>query len=184
MAGSLQEQLLKAGLVDAERLKAAKKSRHHEKKSADKSAKKGGSPAKNDTDTAVEQARREKTDRDRRINSERQRQAELRALRSQIGEIVVRHRLDREGGETPYQFADRGKIKKIYVLEDMPQGLAEGRLAVVRLEGRYDIVPASIASRIVERDPRCVIVFNIGQKDAEPVDDTYADYPVPDDLTW
>ncbi|MCZ7598995.1 MAG: DUF2058 domain-containing protein [Gammaproteobacteria bacterium] len=179
MSGSLREQLLKAGLVDPSRVKAANKERHKRKKAPGRDA---GSPEET-VSGRVEQARREKRERDRVANSERRRQAELRALRAEIGEIVGRHRLERESGQTPYQFLDRGKIRKIWVHEDMPRRLAAGQLAVVRIEGRYDVVPASVAERILEREERCVIVFHAGTGDDPDAADE-SEHPVPDDLMW
>lgn len=179
MPGSLQEQLLKAGLVDADRLKSEKKARHRKKKKRDGKA---AAPV----DEAARQAaaaKREKSERDRRLNSERAQQARLREVRAQIRDIVEQHRVDRADGDTPYQFADRGKIKKIYVPAEMPALLAAGKLAIVRLEGRYDVVPGSIGARIAERDERVVIVHNDGGA-GEAADPDYADHPIPDDISW
>ena len=181
MSGTLKDQLLKAGLVDREKLKAEKKAEHRAKKQRQR----GKTPKHDETKQRAETARRAKLEHDRQRNSERERQRELRAARAQVREIVDRHRLERQSGETPFQFADRGKIKKIYVHASMPGEIAAGRLAVVRLDGNYDIVPAAAAARIVERDPRAVVVLNDAAAAAEKVaDDPYADYPVPDDLTW
>jgi uncharacterized protein len=180
MSGSLQEQLLKAGLVDSIKVKSEKKERHKQKKSGDKVAR----ASVDEKARRVEQARRDKAERDRQINQQRQRQIELKAARAQIGEIIDQHRLDRAGAETPYQFVDRGRVKKIFVDSSTPRRLASGDLAVVRLEGRYDVVPAVAAEKIAARDARSVIVFNDKDEPTPAVDDDYADFPVPDDLTW
>ncbi len=181
MSGSLQEQLLKAGLVDPKRLESEKKAKHRKKKQ--KQAR-GPSPSGDDSARRAEKARREKIERDRKTNSERDRQRELRAVRAQVREIVEQHRIDRDAGETPYQFVDRGKIKKIYVLETMPSALAAGTLAIIRLDGRYDVVPAAVANRIVDRDPRSVVVLNDGSGSDQDDAGEYAEHPIPDDLVW
>jgi uncharacterized protein YaiL (DUF2058 family) len=179
MSRSLQEQLLKAGLVDTDRLKAEKKVRHKKRKTSAKSK-----PVQDESRALADEAQRRKAEGARQANLERKRQAELRAVRAQIKEIVDRHRLDRTGCEVPYQFADRGKIKKIYVADDMVSRLADGRLGVVRLEGKYDVVPAAIAEKVAARDPKSVVLLNNGESETSVEDDFYADFQVPDDLNW
>ena len=95
--------------------------------------------------------------------------------------------MERDDGDAPYQFVDRGKIKKIYVLEDMVPRLADGRLGIVRVEGKYDVVPGAVAEKIAARDPRSVVLLNnTGDQPPESAEDDafYAKFQVPDDLNW
>jgi uncharacterized protein len=182
MSSSLRDQLLKAGLVDEKKLKAEKKSRHKTRKTEGRSQ----VPVPAESRVQADRIRREKAERDRKINLEKQQKRDRKAIHAQIREIVGNHRLDRTGAEIAYHFVHRGKVKKIYVDEEMRKQLVDGRLAVVRLDGRHELVPIAVAERIRERDETYVLA--ISDPDTEPAanaqDDPYADYAVPDDLVW
>jgi hypothetical protein len=59
----------------------------------------------------------------------------------------------------------------------------DGRLAVVRQDAFYELVPADIAERVRTRDPSLVLVWNQPSQTPDE-DDPYADFQVPDDLMW
>jgi uncharacterized protein len=63
------------------------------------------------------------------------------------------------------------------------QGLNEGRLFIVRYDGRSSVVPADVAERIREREPNAVIKLNESSA-PDATDDPYKDFVVPDDLKW
>ena len=67
----------------------------------------------------------------------------------------------------------------------MREGLNNGTLFIVRYDGRNEVVPAAIAERIRQRDPRAVIELNRSASSAPPDEnDPYKDFVVPDDLKW
>ena len=103
--------------------------------------------------------------------------------------MIDSNRIDRGGGDIAYSFVYRKKIKKMYVNEAEKKGLSDGRLAIVTLvinhEGRrFELVPMEVARKIAERDPDTVIELNLRDDSASDEDDPYADYKIPDDLTW
>ena len=56
---------------------------------------------------------------------------------------------------------------------------------MVKLGEAYELVPLATAEKIAQRDPSRVIVRNApSAPQIDPASDPYADYPVPDDLTW
>jgi len=57
-------------------------------------------------------------------------------------------------------------------------------LAVVCLEGAYDLVPEGIARKIQERDESVVVVLHERKKEENDEDDPYAGFEIPDDLMW
>ena len=65
----------------------------------------------------------------------------------------------------------------------MKQRLVAGKLGIARIEGRYELVPLAIAEKIRQRNEKRVVIL---EKEETTVDenDPYADYAVPDDLTW
>ncbi|GMV69198.1 MAG: hypothetical protein AMXMBFR76_16370 [Pseudomonadota bacterium] len=176
MANLLQEQLLKAGLAKPDQLQKAAKEKRREKRQ--------GAP-----DQAAEQARRaqeEKAAQDRARNLERQAAQERKAQAAEIRQIIQTHKLDRAKGDTPYQFVDRGKICKIYVEAGQRAQLIEGRLVLVRVGERFEVIPPAAAEKIAQRDAGRLVPREpqAPSTEAPAADDPYADYAVPDDLMW
>ena len=70
----------------------------------------------------------------------------------------------------------------------MKQQIVQGKLGIARIEGRYELVPKTIAEKIQQRNKKRVVIFSEQQKPDthETIDenDPYADYQIPDDLTW
>jgi uncharacterized protein YaiL (DUF2058 family) len=176
---SLQEQLLKAGMVDAKKAKQLDK----EKRKAAKQQPKGQASVNEDR----EQARRtlaEKAERDREINRQQQEVAQAKAITAQIKQLIDVNRLARDGGDVAYQFTDGSKIKKLYVTAAQQGQLVKGLLAIVKFDAAYSLVAAPVAQKISQRDPAFVLVLNQGKDDGVAEDDPYADYQIPDDLMW
>ena len=176
---SLQEQLLKAGIVDKKKAKQVEQEKRKQTKQSHK-----GHTQVNEAKELAKKALAEKTARDREINRQREAKAELKAIAAQIRQLIEVNRIDRQGGETSYQFTDGTKIKKIYVSPLLHNQLSKGLIAVVRLNEQYELVPAVIADKINQRDESIVLVQNQANKDTTDEDDYYADYKIPDDLMW
>lgn len=178
MSTSLQEQLLKAGLVNEKQVKQVKKDKRksakqqkHKKETVDLSKQ------------AVQQAQKEKAERDRRLNEERNQRAERRAVVAQIKQLIEENKVARNDGDVPYNFVDDKKVKKLYVTEVQHQQLSSGQLAIVSFQKSYELVSLQAAKKIAERDASCVILAE--KKNAiEEAEDEYADYKIPDDLMW
>ena len=188
---SLQEQLLKAGLVDKKSLQKVKKEKHIQAKSASKTAKTSsgkGSVGKHNPGTNAIQAKN--AERDRKLNQERQQRVQQKAIVAQIKQLVTLNMLDRSAGEIDYQFVHNKKIKKLLVTAEQQTGLARGRLGIVYLHSKgvpgYALVPGAIADKIAERDASIVVRTNenAAQSTESNESDPYASFEVPDDLMW
>lgn len=180
MGNSLQEQLLKAGLVDEKKLKQTQK----QKGKQNKRQRHGEAAA---PDPQLEQRQREraaKAERDRELNRQRQETADRKAIRAQILQLIETHRLSREGGETAFHFTEQGKIKRIYVTDEQQQALSKGKLVVVALKQGHELVPAEIGERILERNPEWKVSRYEEVSADKTDDDYYAKFEVPDDLMW
>jgi uncharacterized protein YaiL (DUF2058 family) len=181
---SLQEQLLKAGLVDKNRANKAKKDKQKQAKVARNTAAK----TVNKGTTAAQQAQAKRTERARELNQQKQKQAEQKSVLAQIKQLIELNKVDRAQGEIAYSFVYKNKVKKIFVTDDIQQQLSQGRLAIVRLvlksERLFEIVPAAVAEKIAQRDENAVVQLNKPVDKVEIEDDPYADYQIPDDLTW
>ncbi len=185
---SLQDQLLKAGLVDEDKAKKANKAKRKQAKVDRRSKEK----TVDETKASVQQALAEKTKKDRELNRQQQQAAEQKAIAAQIIQLIKMNKIDRSKGEIAYNFTVGKKIKKIYVTEALQNQLSSGRLAIVSLLGKnethYEIVPTPVAEKIAQRDPECVAMLNeknsADTKASSEEEDWYSDYEIPDDLMW
>ncbi|MDE1464534.1 DUF2058 domain-containing protein [Spartinivicinus poritis] len=180
MSKSLQDQLLKAGLVDKKKANQIKKDQHKKKKTKQKSKE----TAVDETKLSAQQAIQEKAERDRLLNLELKAEAEKKAITAQIKQLIELNKINKGDGEVGYNFTDEKKIKKIYVTETLQIDLSKGRLAIVRLNEGYELVPKAIAEKIMLRDESCIAFLAENTQQEMDEDDPYADYQIPDDLMW
>jgi uncharacterized protein YaiL (DUF2058 family) len=180
MAGSLQDQLLKAGFSDEKKAKKIKK----EKKKKDKQQRKSKDEIVDETKLKVKQSRQLKLEKDRQLNEENKAAADKKAIAAQVKQLIEVNRISRHGAEIDYNFTDNKKIKKMLVDKIMLEQLSRGRLAIVILDDKYELVPAVIADKIHQRLPEKVILSNDVVEGEVNEDDPYADYQIPDDLMW
>lgn len=171
---SLKDQLMKAGLADA---KKARKAVHEKRQEAK-------DPALASASALAQKAKAEHLERDRALNQQREAEKQQKALQAQIRQLVETQKISRQAGETAYQFADAGKIKKLYVLPAQQDQLIRGQIAIAKLDERYELVPAKVAEKIQSRDPGVIILLNTRSQTASNDDDPYANYQIPDDLMW
>lgn len=173
MSNSLKNQLLKSGLADPKKLK---KLEHEKRVAADK----------DEAKKLAQKAQEEKQARDRELNRQQQEEREAKARAAQVKNMVETQAISRKGGETAYQFADGGKIKKLYVTDAQFSQLVKGQIAIVRAGEGYELVPTVVAEKIRTRDESVVVVMNLRSTTPEAVeeDDPYKDYVIPDDLMW
>ena len=186
---SLQEQLLKAGLVDKNRAKQADKEKQKTANQARRSAGKSAARKVDPKKVAADKRHAERVARDRALDDKRKQAVDQKAIVAQIKQLIETNKVDRSKGEIPYSFVYRKKIKKMFIGETEKNLLTAGRLAIVTLvinnEGRrFELVPIEVARKIAERDPETVIDLPDQNDTSSAEDDPYADYKIPDDLTW
>ncbi len=165
MGNSLKEQLLKAGLVSK---KQVKKVKHEER--VTKHKKKGKKPSPETKESSI--AREERLayeERNRELNRKRNEEKKRRENAAQVRQLILTNRLTLEerDDDEPYNFVVGKRIKKLFLSEKIINQLTCGKLAIVKLEGKFEIVPANAAKQITERNPKSVLVFNEGGKDEE-----------------
>ena len=180
MSTSLRDQLLKAGLINKKQANEAERQQQRQERQPSLKQRRGGA---SDRPLAPQGAQGAKTARDQALNRQQREKAEKKALLAQIKQLIDQNRLPTvEGGEF-YNFVDGNKIRRIAVNASMRDRLSRGEIAIVRHEGRYDLVPTAIATRIRERDEGAVINSGVG-KEISPSDEAYQGFSVPDDLIW
>lgn len=177
---SLQEQLLKSGLVSAAKAKSVKA----EKRKQTQQQRKNKVEVVDEAKELAQKAQAEKLERDRELNQQRQQQEEKKQLAAQIKQLIELNKLPQDPDGLAYNFTDNNKVKRLYVSEAMRDQIAEGRQAIVKFGQQYEVVSAEVAKKIQSRDAGSVVVLNEPNKTADAADDPYAAYQVPDDLIW
>ncbi|MBC0853594.1 DUF2058 domain-containing protein [Pantoea stewartii] len=175
---TLQEQLLKAGLVTSKKMdkvqRTAKKSRVQAREARE----------------AVEENKKAQIERDRQLSEQRKQAVLAKEYKAQVKQLIEMNRIVVAKGEIGFNFTDNNLIKKIMVDKPVQTQLINGRLAIARLmaensdESHYAIIPASVADKIAQRDPDSIVLNSALSQDAQEEDDPYADFKVPDDLMW
>ena len=176
---SLQDQLLKAGIVDKKKAKQIKQEQRKEAKGRQK-----GQVQVDENKETAKRALAEKAQRDRELNKAQQAAVEKKAIQAQIIQLIRMNRIDRQQGDVAYQFTDGTKIKKIYITAPLQNDLVKGRIAIARLDDGYELLPAAAAEKIMQRDAGVIVMLNNNDKAEVDEDDPYADYQIPDDLMW
>ncbi|MGK0441764.1 MAG: hypothetical protein ACJA0N_001565 [Pseudohongiellaceae bacterium] len=175
---TLQDQLLKVGIIDA---KKAKKIKQEQRKKAKQQPK--GSQVVDETKELAKQALANKAAKAKQINQQQQEKSNKKAVQAQIIQLINNNKIDRGKGEVSYQFTDDKKIKKLYVTDLLQDQLSKGLIAIAKLNEGYEIVPAIIADKITQRDENAIVLMNI-KADLPDENDPYANYAIPDDLMW
>ncbi len=180
MGNSLQDQLLKSGLVSTQQLKQTKSTKRKKQQQRGKGK---ADPAEQQRRLEARKAQEHKAERDRELNRQRNEEAQRKAIENGIRQLIHENRLLRDGADIAFNFSDGTALKRLYVTAEQQRGLVSGKLALVRQDAFYELVSAEIAGKIRERDASRILIHNIAgnQDDAE---DEYADYKVPDDLMW
>lgn len=179
MANSLLDQLQKTGLVDGKKAQQVIK----DKRKQDKAQRKGQKSSGDDRQAKLHQAKTDKLKNDRQLNLAKEEKAQRKALAAQIKQLIEMNAIA-AAGDQPFNFADGKHIKRIYVDNEQTGRLSRGVLTIVKQGEKYIIVPSPVAERIAERDPARIIFKADKNKAFLDEEDAYADYKIPDDLTW
>ena len=153
---TLQEQMLKAGLVSSKKVakvqRTAKKSRVQAREARE----------------AVEENKKAQIERDKQL-SEQQKQAAL-----SIGYNFTDNNLIK-----------KVYVDKVTQSQLIKGRLAIARLtAESGNDSEYAIIPAVVADKIAQRDASYIVLNCELSQEAKDEDDPYADFKVPDDLMW
>lgn len=176
MSNALKDQLLKAGLADAKKLKAAKKETHKQKVQA------GKKPIINESALLAEQRRQQQVERDRELNQQKQAVLQQKAIAAQVKQLITNNTIKAQG-EVAYNFTDGKLVKRVYVNAKLHDELSRGLVAIAKQDDQYYLVPVPVAEKIKQRQEHSIVVLNVKQQLPEE-DDPYADFQIPDDLMW
>jgi len=175
---ALQAQLLKAGLVDNKKAKKLTKQVQHEQRTGqnDDAALKA----------EIDRAKQEKLAKDQALNLEKQKILEEKALKASIIQMIKQHKVKDINGDVTYQFIDEGKIKKVYLSQQVYNALVSGSLVIAKDQDNYAYLPKALADKIDQKMQGFILVNNNTENNDQTTDeeDPYAAYVIPDDLMW
>ncbi|KJS02387.1 MAG: hypothetical protein VR65_05600 [Desulfobulbaceae bacterium BRH_c16a] len=181
MGKSFQEQLLKLGLVEKKQVKEVRKEQHQKKKQ--QAGKKAVEVDENVL--LARQAEEKKKARARELNLEREAKLQKRADDARIIQLVEEHKLEKIENGVPYRFNYQGTIQRIFVTKEMADRLSDGRLGIISLAEKFEVIPRGVAEKIQSINGTLFISLNASAagETADP-DDPYAEFKIPDDLMW
>jgi len=176
---SLQEQFLKAGLIDQKKVKQV----NHDKSKQKKVERQTGTQAVDEARLAALEIQRRNAERARELNAQRDAAATRKAIMAQIAQMVQQNRQSKGNGDIAFNFTHGNKIDRLYVSAAVHAHLTAGHLVIVRQGSSTELVPKVIADKIAERDASLVIRVNKTSTEID-ADDPYAAFQIPDDLMW
>jgi uncharacterized protein YaiL (DUF2058 family) len=176
---SLQEQFLKAGLVDKNKAKVV----HQDKSRQQKVERRTGATAVDEARVAALETQRKNAERARELNAKRDAATTQRAIVAQITQMVQKNRQSKGAADIAYNFTHDNKVDRLYVSAEVQGHLMAGRLVIVRHGAATELVPRVIADKIAERDASLVVRVTKTSA-AIDADDPYAAFQIPDDLMW
>ena len=169
---TLQEQMLKAGLVNEKKLKKAKKG-----------SKKSRVQAR-EAKAAAEENRLAQQAKDKELNQQMKEKQLSKEIKAQVKQLIVMNKIEQKDGEIKYNFTDGTLVKHLYVEELTQKQLSKGILSIARDGEGYVIIPTSVANKIAMRDEESIVDTQAASEEAVDEDDPYKDFVVPDDLMW
>jgi len=176
---SLQEQFLKAGLINQKKVKQV----NHDKSKQKKVERQTGTQAVDEARLAALEMQRRNAERARELNAQRDAAATRKAIMAQITQMVQQNRQSKGNGDIAFNFTHGNKIERLYVSALVHAHLTAGHLVIVCLGSSTELVPKVIADKIAERDASLVIRVNKTSTEID-ADDPYAAFQIPDDLMW
>lgn len=176
---SLQEQFLKAGLVNKKKVQQANQEKGRQKKAERRT----GVESVDEVRLAALETQRQNAERARELNAQRDAAAAQKAIAAQIVQMVQQNRQSKGAGDIAYNFTHDNKVKRLYVSAEVQAHLMAGRLVIVCQGETAELLPRVIADKIAERDASLVVRVNKTSTEID-ADDPYAAFQIPDDLMW
>lgn len=170
---TLQEQMLKAGLVNEKKLKKAKKG---SKKSRVQSR---------EAKAAAEETKLAQQAKDKELNEQLKEKQLSKEIKAQVKQLIEMNKIElRKDGEIKYNFTDGSLVKYLYVDNLTQKQLSNGILSIARLSESYVVIPTVVANKIAMRDEESIVDTQASSPDEVDEDDPYKDFVIPDDLMW
>ena len=178
---SLQEQLMKSGLINKQKGQQAQT----EKRRKAKQKKKKGTVEVSEVQISINEQKEQQKQKDIQTNRQNQAELDVRAAHGKLIQMIAQHCEKNYQGEIDYHFTYDNKVKRIAVNDTTQQGLIRGLLAICVLNEAFYLINKEAAAILTEIDPSVLVALHDKK---EPLlaqeDDPYADFAIPDDLIW
>jgi len=158
--GSLQEELMKARLVDK---KQRKKAAHEKRVHQSKVGREGLEKEKQEKELRLLAQAEEKRTKDRELDTARQRAREAEGGENRLKSLISGAMLQGgTGGARRFCYVNRrNRIPFLEVNDDVARRLTRGELAIIETEnGKVGLVPGNAAREIAELDSEIVRFWN------------------------
>jgi hypothetical protein len=166
MGLSLQEQLLKAGMVNQKQVKKAQ----HEKRVENKKKKKGGVSSEESARIRLQQQQAEQAKQNQKLNAERNLQSQQKADQAAARQLIASNKVRLEEGDVTYHYVGAdGKIKRISVQQDVADKLSDGLLGLALHNSDLVLLAAETVKKVLQRDNDSIVAYN----DPAEVEDDY-----------
>ncbi len=170
---SLQEQLLKAGLVSAEKAKKleseSRKQSHQARK--DKTVAVAEATRQEEEKRQLEAEAARKREHDRQLNREREAQKKPKEDMARARQLSESRRLNATDANIPYNFLVNGRyIRSVRVTREQQRQLTMGRIGIVRnFDDEYDflLVPRETALKLAELVPTGLLLLHPARNSPE-----------------
>ncbi|RLA25248.1 MAG: DUF2058 domain-containing protein [Gammaproteobacteria bacterium] len=180
MAISLQDQLLNSGLIKKDKANKVKKEKYKQSKQQRNSK----TTQTDEASLLAQKSLADKKAKDLELNQQQKRQADKKAIVAQIKQLIKLNIQAQDEDGVAYNFSDNNAVKKIYVNAATLKNISNGKLAIVKYDTNYELIPAQVAEKIKQRDASFILVLNDKIEEETAKDDPYADFQIPDDLMW
>ncbi|WP_028864803.1 DUF2058 domain-containing protein [Psychromonas aquimarina] len=178
---SLQDQLMKSGLVNKQKAKQAQT----EKRRKAKQKKKKGTVEVSDVQIKINEQKELQKQQDLEKNQQTQAELDARSAHGKLIQMIAQHCEKNYQGEIDYHFTYDNKVKRIAINEKTQQGLIKGLLAICVLNEEFYLINKEAAARLAEIDQSVLVALHEKVEVSElEEDDPYAEFAVPDDLIW
>ena len=185
MAGSLFDQLKKAGLVDDKKAKQVQRQKQQQSKQSKANKAKKGQLIESEATQLAAKAAADKLEHDRQLNQQRKQAQTKKALQAEIKQIIHSNLLSRFEGDQVFNFVDGTKVKTLNVNRKIYKQLVTGSIRLARFNGGYALIPELAVEKVAQRDASVLIPLEVKDDSMSQADkDYYAKFEIPDDLVW
>jgi len=185
MAGTLFDQMMKAGLVDKQKAKKVKKEKYQQGKN---NKQKKGTETISESAKLAEIAKKEKADKAQKLNLQRKAEQEKKSLQAEIRQIIESNRLKDFAGNENYSFVDGAVVKSLNLKPAIRKSIIAGNIRIARYKGGFALLEADVADKIIQRDSTVLIALSTDKESSDKMSqedkDYYAKFEIPDDLVW
>lgn len=178
---SLQDQLMKSGLINKQKAKQAQT----DKRRKAKQKKKKGTVEVTDVQLAIDAKKEQQRLQDLEKNKQTQADLDARSAHGKLIQMIAQHCEKNYQGEIDYHFTYDNKVKRIAINDDIQKSLINGRLAICVLNEEFYLINKEATEKLAEIDASVLVALH-EKVDVQALDedDPYAEFAVPDDLIW